>query len=158
MTAPAPGTAVQTVGPTDPNAGFRAKAYTVVSSLLGLVTLAQTFHLVTDAQAAGINGVASAGIGLVGAVTTAIAAFNTKKQVNNGTFDQAPPPPPAITAVQGIQAVANQFNDLTKQVVAGINHVSDTAAGLQNLVGAGLSQVLPGSLVDQLLHQERQHT
>lgn len=159
MTASAPGTAVQTVGPVDPNAPAVAKVYTVVSSLLGLVTLASTFHLISTEQATAVSNVGTSIVGLVGAGIAALAAFRTHKQVNNGTFDAPPPPPPlppAITAVQSISAVADQFQDLTRRVAAGISHVSDTAAGLQNILGGGLGQL--GPLVEQILQQRQPQT
>lgn len=140
-----------TQGPADPNAPAAAKLYTVVSGILGIVGIASTFGLLNADQAASIGAVGTAATTLVGAVVTAIASFRTNKQLRNGTFEPAPPPAPAQTAVEGIAAVANQFNDLTQAVAAGVQRVQDVAGGLAsalpnfgNLLGA------PSSLAAQV--------
>ncbi|MUL47621.1 hypothetical protein FZI85_25245 [Mycobacterium sp. CBMA293] len=99
MTAP-----VQTLGPADPKAPFMAKAYTLVTSLLGLATLASTFNLITTEQANAISNAGTSILGTVGTIVGAIAAFRTHRQVNNGTFDAAPEPvvPPGISTAEQI--------------------------------------------------------
>lgn len=147
-------TTVQTQGPADPVAPAAAKLYTVVSGILGLVGIASTFGLVTQEQGANLGAVGTAATTLVGAVVTAIASFRTHKQLNNGTFQPAPPPPAAQTAVEGIAAVANQFNDLTTAVAAGVQRVQDVAGGLAGVLGSsGLGALLPGSLAAQVAQQ-----
>lgn len=146
MTAP-----VQTVGPADPNAPAAAKLYTVMTGLLGLVGIASTFGLITSDQAASLGQVGTTAGALVGAVTTAIAAFRTHKQLNNGTFEPAPPTPPAQTAVESIAAVASQYNDLVSAVTDGVQRVQDVAGGLAGV----LKGVAPGGLLDQVLRDGR---
>lgn len=130
-----------TLGPADPKAPLAAKAYTVVSSILSLVTLAATFNLVTTDQAGAINGVAAAGVGLVGAVTTAIAAFRTRKQISNGTFDAAPPPPstPVLDAFQAVDAIKTHVDQTVDQAQA---KVAEGVAAMQNAAA-----LLPGGTV-----------
>lgn len=138
-----------TAGPVDPKAPLVAKIYTVVSSLLGLVTLAQTFHLLNDTQAAGINGVASAGLGLVGAVTTALAAFRTNKQLKNGTFDPAPEPvvvaPPISTADQ----IVNAIPSVLQQAADGLAEVDKVKQAAADAFG---NLPIVGGLAEQLIN------
>lgn len=149
---------VQTLGPSDPNAPAAAKLYTVVSGILGLVGIASTFGLLTTEQSASLGAVGTAATTLVGAVVTAIASFRTNKQLRNGTFTPAPvqeAPHPAITAVEGIKAVADQYNDLVGAVTAGVQRVQDVAGGLAAAV-PGLGALLPGSLAAQVAQQAAQ--
>ena len=148
-------TPVQTVGPADPNAPAAAKFYTVLSGILGLVGIASTFGLITAEQSASLGAVGTTAASLIGAVGTAVASFRTHKQLNNGTFEPAPPVPVAQTAVESIAAVANQFQDLTKVVADGVQHVQDVAGGLDAVLKGGLSSVLAGSLVDKVLRDAK---
>lgn len=140
---------IATAGPADPNAPLAAKFYTVMTGLLGVIGIASTFGLITAEQSASLGGVGTAAGTLVGAVTTAIAAFRTKKQVGNGTFDKAPPPPPpapATSAVDGLKAVQSQFEELTSAVAGGVGLVQDAARTLASVTGA-----LNNPLVDDFL-------
>lgn len=96
-----------TAGPADPKAPFAAKAYTVVSGLLGLVAIASTFGVITQEQGAALGGLGTAATGLVGAGITAIAAFRTTKQVKNGTFDKAPELP-SVPALEQLAILRDQ--------------------------------------------------
>ena len=141
MTAP-----VQTLGPADPNAPLFAKIYATLTSLLGLIGFAQTFHLITTDQAASLHNVGTIVVSLVGALGTAIATFRTKKQLGNGTFDKAPepaPPAPHVTAVDAVKAVQDQFTEFTNTIAGGlaqVQSVSPAALGLD-----------PAALVEKFL-------
>lgn len=138
---------VETAGPVDPNAGARAKVYGGVALVFGLVTAAQAFHFVSADQAASIKDFIDSGLGLAGAFGFGFVAYKTNGQVKNGTFDAAPPPPPAMSAVEQVKAVQEQFTDFTKTVADGVQLIQGVAAGVP-----GLSAVVqPGSLVEKFL-------
>lgn len=141
MTAP-----VQTQGPVDPNAGFRAKLYAGLGALTGIVSLIQALGIITPGQSTSIGQIITGFLGLLGAGGLAVAAAKTSTQNKNGTFDPAPPVPPAITAVGAIQAVSNEFGQLINHVTSGVQQVQDVAGQLGNLIG-----IDPGGLVDQYL-------
>jgi hypothetical protein len=143
---------VQTLGPTDPNAPFAQKFYAISTGLLGIVGLAATFGLITSDQAASLTGVAGAAGTLLGAVGTAIAAFRTKKQLNNGTFDAAPPPivvaPPISTADQ----IANAIPGVLQAAADGVAQVEKIKQAAADAFGH-----LPvvGGLAEQLIDSVR---
>lgn len=143
-------TPVQTVGPADPNASGRVKTYTVFSALLALIPVLTVFKVITQDQGVAIGNASQALIGLAGAFGFAFVAKKTSNQVKNGTFDPPPPPEvtPAMTAVESIAAVANQFQDLTKVVADGVQHVQDVAGNLATVLLPG---VKPGGLLDQVM-------
>lgn len=148
---------VQTLGPSDPNAGLRAKVYSALTVVTPLLSALATFGILDSKQANALTALATSAVGVLSAFGFGLAAKNTNKQVNNGTFDPAPPPPPlppALTAVDAVKAVGDQFTDFAKTVAAGVQHVQDTAVGLVPGLAAILSTsnaVEPGSLVDQFL-------
>lgn len=138
---------VQTVGPADPNAGLRAKVYAGVGAIGGIATFLQTIHLLTDVQAASITAVGGNITTLLTSLGLLVAAFKTRGQVKNGTFEAAPEPPPAMSAVEQVKAVQDGFTDFTKTIADGVQLVQGVAASIP-----GLSAVVqPGSLVDQFL-------
>lgn len=137
-----------TAGPADPKAPAIQKFYTVLSGLLGLVGIAATFGLVTQDQAASVGGVATATTTLLGAVGTLVASFRTKKQINNGTFDPAPPPvivaPPISTADQIANAIPNVLQQAADGIaeVEKIKQAATTAFGNVPLVGGLAQQII----------------
>lgn len=145
----------QTQGPVDPNAGFRAKLYAGLGLLSGLVTFLQAINLIDAGQAASIASIIGGVTTLLSTFGFGLAAAKTNAQVKDGTFDAAPEPVvepanPAITAVQAIQAVGQQFNDLVTGVTAGVQQVQDVAGGLAAALPA-LGGIAPGSLAQQVL-------
>jgi len=142
----------ETQGPADQKAGARAKSYAVLSGLLGLIPVLTVFKIITTDQGVAIGQFVQSGIGLAGAFGLAFASAKVSQQKANGTFDPAPQAPPALTAVDSIKAIGDQFTDLTSTVAAGLDLVGRTAAavpGLGPLVGTGAA--LGGSLVDQVM-------
>lgn len=146
---------VQTLGPADPNAPGRVKSYAIFSGLMALVPILTAFKVITDSQGAAIGTFVQGAIGLAGAFGFAFVAKKTSNQIKNGTFEQAPelpPQTPAMTAVESIAAVASQFQDLTKVVVDGVQHVQDVAGNLAGVLTPGVTK---GGLLDQVLHDGR---
>lgn len=148
-------TRVQTAGPVDPNAPLAQKFYTVVSSLLGLVSLAATFNVVTTDQAASLQGVGAAAVGLVGAVGTAVAAFRTRKQLKNGTFDPpvevevpVPVPAPPLSPVEMVAGGVQGARELVDGVNASIGELKNILSTVPGLGGA--TPELSGALGDLL--------
>lgn len=133
-----------TAGPADPNAPLAQKAYTVTTGILGLVGIAATFGLITGEQAASLGAVGTAVTTLVGAAVTALAAFRTKKQLKNGTFDEAPEPvivtPPAPISLENVAEVRDQLDS----VISGA--ASQAQNGIVSAIDAigGLTAFLPG--------------
>lgn len=132
---------VQTLGPADPAAPAIQKSYTVVSALLGLVAVAGTFGLITTDQAASLGTLGTTGAAFIGAAATAVASFRTKKQLNNGTFTEAPvlPAVPALEQIKILRDVADQ--ELTRGVDAAKTS-ADVITGVLNgipVIGGTLS-------------------
>lgn len=149
MTAPYY-TAVQTAGPVDQTASARGKLYTVVSAVLGLVAVAATFHFITTDQAASLQDVGTSLVGLVGAATTALAAFKTNKQVKNGTFEAAPVDPnaPVLNAFEQLNAIKAHVDQTVADTVSSVQVASQTIQnatslipGLGPIVGVGSQAV-----------------
>ncbi|AHK11993.1 holin [Mycobacterium phage Hosp] len=145
-------------GPADEKAPLAQKFYAAVTAVAGLVGLASALGMITGEQAASLGQVSTTGTAFVAAVGTAVAAFRTKKQINNGTFTQAPPPRelpvvPALEQLKIIRDVADQ--ELTRGVEAA-KAGADTITGVLNnipVVGKPLGQaVKSGSdVADDLL-------
>ncbi|QHB37781.1 holin [Mycobacterium phage Imvubu] len=140
-----------TAGPADPKAPLAAKAYTVVSGLLGLVAVASTFGVITAEQGAALGGLGTAATGLVGAAITAVAAFRTNKQVKNGTFDPAPPPvivAPIDAPLENLVQLQKAANDAVDQVQAkvadGLNFIQAAASIIPGGAPANVGTLLPG--------------
>ncbi|QFP94665.1 holin [Mycobacterium phage LilMcDreamy] len=133
-----------TAGPADPKAPLAQKFYAAVTAVAGLVGLASALGMITGEQAASLGQVSTTGTAFVAAVGTAVAAFRTKKQINNGTFDPAPDPvivtaPPPIS-LENVAEVRNQLDTV-------INDAAQKAQG--NIVSAidalgGLTAFIPG--------------
>lgn len=123
-------TKIQTAGPADPNAPIAAKFYAVSTGFLGLVGVAATFGLITAEQSASLGAVASTGGAFIGAVTAAVAAFRTRKQVNNGTFDPAPPAPPAIAVLDQLPVIKQAVD---KAVAHQVQVVDQASAAIRDV-------------------------
>ncbi|AER48670.1 holin [Mycobacterium phage Ares] len=150
----------ETIGPADPNAPTRAKVWAGLAVIAPLLSFLATFGILSSDQANAINGALTAVVGVLTAFGFGVAAKKTSEQVKNGTFDPAPPPPPpvlvppAMSAVEGITAVANQFNDLVTGVTSGVKHVQDVVGGLAGAIPGlsglpGLQGLDPNSLAAQ---------
>lgn len=122
---------IYTLGPTDEKAGFRAKAYAGLSALLGLITLAVTFGLVTAQQGASIAQIVQGAIGLLGAGGLAVAASKTRTQVKDGTFDPVPAAPEA-TAFDALAQIKAQADaavlDAQGKVAQGVAAIQGAVA------------------------------
>jgi hypothetical protein len=147
---------IQTLGPADPKAPAIQKSYTVVSALLGLVAVAGTFGMITAEQAASLGAVGTTGAAFIGAAATAVASFRTKKQLNNGTFTEAPvlPAVPALEQIKILRDVASQelsrgeaavkaSTDVITGVLGNLPVVGGAAAGAVN-AGAQAAEDLLG--------------
>jgi hypothetical protein len=121
-----------TIGPADPNAPARGKFYAALTVLFPLIGALATFGIMSTEQASAITAFATATLGLAGAFGFGVAAKNTNKQVNNGTFN----PPPETNAFEAL-------NQLKTQVDATVEHaktqVSDATAVIQ-----GAAAMIPG--------------
>lgn len=143
-----------TAGPVDPNAPVVQKVYAAVSSLLVILGAASTFGLITADQAGALNNVGTALTALVGAAVTALAAFRTKKQLKNGTFDPAPAPvvvtaSPELSTVDKITQAVQEVQALDSQVKDGIGKLTEITGGLVNIPGVlNMTPDLPGPLDD----------
>lgn len=141
---------VQTLGPVDPNAPGRVKAYGALALVFGVVTAAQAFHLLTAEQATGIKDFLTTGADLAGLFGFGFVAFKTHGQVKNGTFDAAPEPepePPALSAAEQVKAVGDAFTEFSKTVADGVQLVQGVTANMPGLSAA----VDAGSLVERFL-------
>lgn len=125
-----------TLGPADPKAGWRAKAYAALSAMLGLITLAATFGLIPAIQGAVLTNIVEGVIGLLGAGGLAVAAAKTRQQVGNGTFDRAPEPAPERNAFDALGQLQTQVNSAVDQAQT---KVTEGVAAIQ-----GAASLLPG--------------
>ena len=136
-------TAAGTAGPADEKAPLRAKVYALLGTLGILVGAADTFNILTTAQAAGVNQVAGNLGTLVLSAVSLFAGWKTSKQVGNGTFEppvteivEVPAPQPANVVAEGIASIGNAYNDLVSQVQAGAAKVTDALGAVQVLSSA----------------------
>jgi len=119
-------------GPADPNAPAIQKLYTVLTAVGGLVGVASTFGMITGEQAASLGQVSTTGMAFVLALGTAIASFRTKKQVNNGTFTEAPPVPelPAVPALEQLKILRDVADQELNRGVKAANDAADVIGGV----------------------------
>lgn len=149
-----------TLGPADPKAPLVQKVYAVVAAILTLAGVAGTLGVITNDQSASIAGLGTAVTTLIGAVITALAAFRTKKQLNNGTFTQAPQLPvvPALEQMKIIRdQAATEVDRVTQAGVAGAAAIKTSAQTALDALGSlpvpGAAQVADAA--DDLLAQFR---
>lgn len=137
MTSPEP-YYTATAGPADPKAPFIQKVYAIVASLGVLIGGAATFNVITADQAASLTGVGTALTTLVVSGATAVAAFRTKKQIKNGTFDAAPQLP-AYTALEQIAILRDQVvredEDARATAQAGADVIQAVASNVAKSLG-----------------------
>ncbi|AGT12945.1 hypothetical protein KAYACHO_41 [Mycobacterium phage KayaCho] len=122
-------------GPADPKAPLVQKFYAALTAVAGLVGLASALGMITGEQAASLGQVSTTGTAFVAAVGTAVAAFRTKKQIDNGTFTQAPPPAelpvvPALEQLKIIRDVADQ------ELNRGVDRAKDAADVIGGVLGS----------------------
>ncbi|OBC11449.1 hypothetical protein A5784_35225 [Mycobacterium sp. 852013-50091_SCH5140682] len=130
-----------TLGPTDPNAGTRARIYSVLTLITPLLGFLATFGILSSDQADSINGFIAAATGLLGTfglLGFGMAAKNTNRQVKDGTFDPVPPvePHPVTNAFDGLTQLQAGVNDAVEQAK------SKVAEGVAVIQGA--AAMIPG--------------
>ena len=128
----------------------------IVTSVLGIALIWGGIDAGTAANLGQIVGGLVSLLG--GTIPTTTAAVRVGKQsVPGGPLDpNAPPPSQAISAVEGIVAVGQQFQDLISGVSHGINQVQNMATGLAAVTGLNIpGLVAPGSPVEELLARVR---
>ncbi len=127
-----------TAGPADANAGARAKAYTVLSGLLGLIPVLTVFKVISTDQGVAIGNFSEAAIGLAGAFGFAFVAKKTGNQVKDGTFDPAPQLP-AVSALEQLAILRDQAAfEVDKNVAAaqaGADAIQATATAVAKSLG-----------------------
>lgn len=98
---------------------------TIASAIVGLSLL---WGALTADQAAAltgrIEGVVGGVITLLGGGATATAARTVGQQIKAGMFDA----PPAVTAVQAMQAIGDEYRRVTEQVATGLARLQEAAA------------------------------
>ncbi|APD19267.1 holin [Mycobacterium phage Taptic] len=141
MTQPLPyytATSTATAGPADPNASGRAKAYAVLSGLLGLVPVLSVFGVITGDQGTAIGNAVQAFLGLIGAFGLGIAAKKTSTQVKEGTFDPAPQLP-AVPALEQLAILRDQAAAEVERNVAaaqaGVDAIQASATAVAQSIG-----------------------
>lgn len=69
------------------------------------LTILSATKVLDPASAGSLSAALSTILGLFGATASGTAAYNTNKQINNGTFDPAPEVSPADQVINGINEV-----------------------------------------------------
>lgn len=69
------------------------------------LTLLSTFKVIDPDTAATVSAALTSLLGLFGVTVAGTAAYNTNKQIHNGTFEPPAPVSPADQVVNGIDAV-----------------------------------------------------
>ena len=131
-------TKIQTVGPADPNAPARAKVWAGLAVLTPLIAALATFGILSDDQASAVNGALTAVIGLLSAFGFGFVAKKTNEQVNNGTFDEAPPDP--------VGNVFEQLDILKTQVDRTVSDATSQVTNAAAMIQSAMS-VIPGAAV-----------
>ncbi|CAN5147928.1 hypothetical protein BH11ACT6_BH11ACT6_35050 [soil metagenome] len=142
---------IQTLGPADPNAPLMQKVYALLSLLGVLVSGASTFGIITSEQAASLGQVSSTGTVFVTALGLAAAAFRTKKQLGNGTFDKAPDPvvvsKPQLS-LDDVRVVRDELDSVITTTAARAEDNLNRLAGLIPGGGAAANIVKAGPVGD----------
>lgn len=79
--------------------------YVVGVVVFAALTVLSTFKIIDPDTAASVSAALTSVLGLFGVTVAGTAAYNTKKQIDNGAFDQVDP---ADQVVNGINAVLEQ--------------------------------------------------
>lgn len=124
---------------------IRQLLYVVGVVVFAALTVLSTFKVIDPAAAASVSAALTSVLGLFGVTVAGTAAYNTNKQIHEGTFDPAPQVSPADAVVNGVQAVIEAKANAQREA----DRVADAISGLAKDV-----PVL-GPLASQILDQIR---
>jgi len=105
------------------------------------LTVLSTFKIIDPDTAASVSAAVTSVLGLFGVTGFGVAAYNTNKQINDGTFDPTPDVSPADKVVQGINEVLAQAESAKSDV----ERVKDAVASVTKdipVLGPLATQVL----------------
>jgi hypothetical protein len=105
---------------------FRQVLYTVGVVVFAVLTVMSTFKWIDPNTAASVSAALTAVLGLFGVTVAGTAAYNTGKQINNGTFDEVPEVSPADSVVSGVQAVLEAKKNAERE----LSRVQDAISGV----------------------------
>jgi len=105
---------------------FRQVLYTVGVVVFAVLTVMSTFKWIDPNTAASVSAALTAVLGLFGVTVAGTAAYNTGKQINNGTFDEVPEASPADSVVSGVQAVLEAKKNAERE----LSRVQDAISGV----------------------------
>lgn len=141
---------VETQGPADENAGFRAKAYAIATTLIALLGLGVTLFGLSKGVQQGGEQIIQGVLTLIGALPSGVAARNTSKQVKNGTFDKAPTTP-VLDAFQSINAIKTHVDQTVAEAESQVGRAVDAIQGAVAMLPGGTlvtNAVLSGPVGD----------
>lgn len=105
---------------------FRQVLYTLGVVVFAVLTVMSTFKLIDPDTAASVSAALTSVLGLFGVTVAGTAAYNTGKQINNGTFDEVPEVSPADSVVNGVQAVLEAKKNAERE----LSRVQDAISGV----------------------------
>lgn len=105
---------------------FRQVLYTLGVVVFAVLTVMSTFKLIDPDTAASVSAALTSVLGLFGVTVAGTAAYNTGKQINNGTFDELPEVSPADSVVNGVQAVLEAKKNAERE----LSRVQDAISGV----------------------------
>ena len=105
---------------------FRQLLYTLGVVVFAVLTVMSTFKVIDPDTAASVSAALTSVLGLFGVTVAGTAAYNTGKQINNGTFDEVPEVSPADSVVNGVQAVLEAKKNAERE----LSRVQDAISGV----------------------------
>lgn len=135
-----------TVGPEDVKASGRAKMYAALTVLTPLLSALATFGVLSSDQSNALVAALTAVTGLLTAFGFGVAAKNTTKQVNNGTFN----PPPAVDAFDALSKLQQQVDATVEHAKTQVQDVTTVIQGAAAMIPGGqlVSGVFTGPVGD----------
>lgn len=83
----------------------RQLLYTFGVVVFAALTVLSTFKVIDPDTATSVSAALTSFLGLFGVTVAGTAAYNTTKQIKDGSFDPTPEVSPADSVVSGVQAV-----------------------------------------------------
>ena len=120
---------------------FRQILYTLGVVIFAGLTVMSTFKVIDPNTAASVSAALTSVLGLFGVTVAGTAAYNTGKQIHDGTFEPTPEVTPADQVVSGVTAVLEAKRNAERELERVQEAISGVVADIP-VLGPLASQVL----------------
>ena len=128
------------------NPKVREILYVIGVVVFAALSLLSTFRVIDPNTAATVSAALTSVLGLFGVTGFGVAAYNVRKQQQDGSFDPTPELTPGEHITTGFEGLARQRNDLESAMHEVTSMVSRTAA--ENPVLGPLAQQILNQIVE----------